>query len=202
MPDAWEMANGLAPGDDSDRNGHAFDPNYTNLEVYINSLCPDPYGSDYTPPTPEPMTFTTVPYSSGPYSITMTASMASDASGVEYYFMCVGGGGHSSGWQDSRDYTDTGLTAGVSYGYRVKARDKSSLHNTTESSAAFIATAFTHGCSGPKASDRNFDCQVDFMDLALIGNTWAGDAAAWTGLSQLAADWLACNRVPAGECWN
>lgn len=201
MPDAWETANGFSPTDASDRNGHAFDPNYTNLEVYINSLCPDPYGTDTTPPTPEPMTFSTAPYSSGAYAITMTANTASDTSGVQYYFMCVGGGGHSSGWQDSQTYTDTGLTAGVSYSYRVKARDKSSLHNTTESSAAFSATAYTHACSSPKLSDRNFDCQVDFMDLATIGGTWAGDAAGWSSMKQLAADWLLCGRNPASDCW-
>jgi hypothetical protein len=201
MPDAWETANGLNPSDASDRNGHAFDPNYTNLEVYINSLCPDPYGPDYTPPTPEPMTFAVPPYSPGGYSITMTATAASDASGVEYYFMCVGGGGHSSGWQDSPVYTDAGLTEGVLYSYRVKARDKSSLHNTTESSAEFSATALRYSCGSPQAADFNADCEVDFLDLAVLAGPWAGDPVDWQQLAAFAEEWLVCHRSPADECW-
>jgi hypothetical protein len=43
MPDAWEKAKGLNPSDPEDRNGHKLDKGYTNLEVYLNSLCPDPY---------------------------------------------------------------------------------------------------------------------------------------------------------------
>jgi hypothetical protein len=43
MPDAWEKANGLDPANAEDRNGHKMDKNYTNLEVYLSSLCPDPF---------------------------------------------------------------------------------------------------------------------------------------------------------------
>lgn len=38
MPDTWENSNSLSPTDPSDRNGHGLDPNYTNLEVYLNEL--------------------------------------------------------------------------------------------------------------------------------------------------------------------
>jgi hypothetical protein len=56
----------------------------------------------------------------------MTAETATDAWGweVEYYFESISiDGGHDSGWQVSPTYTDGGLTPGVEYGYRVKARD-------------------------------------------------------------------------------
>jgi len=43
MPDAWEKTKGLNPDDPQDRNGHKLDTHYTNLEIYLNSLCPDPY---------------------------------------------------------------------------------------------------------------------------------------------------------------
>jgi len=200
MPDVWETANSLDPADASDRNGHAFDPNYTNLEVYINSLCPDPYGTDLTPPTPEPMMFAAAPNPAGGNSITMTATTALDASGVEYYFMCVGGGGHSSGWQDSPTYTDTGLAEGVLYSYRVKARDKSTLHNTTESSAAFHSTV-TFSCGNLQISDFDRNCQVDFHDYALLSEAWMGSLESWQGLQQLAVDWLGCTRNPSVMCW-
>jgi len=88
---------------------------------------------DFTPPTPDPMTFQTAPYVAGPNSIAMVASTATDASGVEYYFACTAGGGHDSpDWQDSTTYTDTGLSTEVTYTYKVKARDKSSSHNETD----------------------------------------------------------------------
>ena len=65
----------------------------------------------------------------------MTATTATDPSGVEYFFECTAGGGHSSAWQDSPTYTDTGLTAATQYSYRVRARDKSAAQTATAWSA-------------------------------------------------------------------
>ena len=42
MPDTWEKAKGLNPKDSTDRNGDQDNDGYTNLEAYINGLCPDP----------------------------------------------------------------------------------------------------------------------------------------------------------------
>jgi len=69
-------------------------------------------------------------------AVTMTATAATDPSGVEYYFTCTAGGGNDSGWQDSSSYTDTGLSAGTEYTYTVTARDRSSNQNTTAASVA------------------------------------------------------------------
>jgi pectate lyase len=38
MPDEWEVKNGLNPGDATDASQYKLDKNYTNIEVYINSL--------------------------------------------------------------------------------------------------------------------------------------------------------------------
>lgn len=38
MPDAWEMKNKLNPADAGDASGYKLDKQYTNVEVYINSL--------------------------------------------------------------------------------------------------------------------------------------------------------------------
>lgn|GEM_PF-787037 len=135
MPDDWEIARGLNPYDAADRNGDRNSDGYTNLEEYINGLCPDPYGADLTPPQPDPMTWDITPHATSDTSVEMTATTATDASGVEYYFTCTAGGGHSSGWQDSSTYTDTGLTSGVNYTYTVKARDKSTMKNVTAPSS-------------------------------------------------------------------
>jgi hypothetical protein len=104
-----------------------------------------PAGSDTTSPTPSPMTFATAPYAINCFSIAMVAQMATDASGVEYYFDCISGGGHDSGWQSSVSYTDTGLFAGTQYSYTVKARDLSVNHNETAASSPGSATTDSGG---------------------------------------------------------
>ena len=42
MADAWETAHNLDPKNPEDRNGDADKDGYTNLEEYLNSLCPQP----------------------------------------------------------------------------------------------------------------------------------------------------------------
>jgi len=127
MADDWEILHGLNPSNAADRNYYTLSADYTNLEVYLDSLA----NPDSTPPTPNPMTWATTPYGANETSVTMVATTATDDSGVEYFFACTAGGGHDSGWQDSPVYTDTGLTLGMTYSYQVKARDKSASQNET-----------------------------------------------------------------------
>ncbi|UCE99779.1 MAG: hypothetical protein JSV82_01560 [Planctomycetota bacterium] len=98
---------------------------------------------DLTPPSPDPMTWAIVPYETGSDSITMTATAATDVSGVEYYFECVSGGGHDSGWQDSTVYEDVGLEPSTQYSYRVQAQDKSPNQNATGWSTTESATTMS-----------------------------------------------------------
>jgi hypothetical protein len=44
MPDAWEAARGLDPRDPADRNADPDGDGYTNLEDYLNGLCPPDAG--------------------------------------------------------------------------------------------------------------------------------------------------------------
>ena len=84
---------------------------------------------DLTPPSPDPMTWATVPTPIDSNSITMTATTATDNSGgvVEYYFEETTGnlGADDSGWQSSPIYTDVNLAPSTTYVYRVRARDSS-----------------------------------------------------------------------------
>jgi hypothetical protein len=116
--------------------------------------------SDTTAPTPNPMTFATPPAALGETSITMTATTASDPSGVEYFFECTAGGGHSSAWQDSPTYTDSGLTAATQYSYRVRARDKGTAQAATEWSAPAFATT-TNTPYGTWSGGASFDADAN-----------------------------------------
>jgi hypothetical protein len=112
-------------------------------------------GPDTTAPNPDPMTWVSEPTAVNSSSITMTATTASDPSGVEYYFAETSGnpGGSDSGWQDSPAYTDTGLQADTQYTYTVTARDKAATPNSTAASAA--ASATTSPASSPVSAGNS-----------------------------------------------
>ena len=95
---------------------------------------------DTTPPTPNPSTWATGPYATGTTSISMTATTASDPSGVQYFFHCLTSGGHDSGWQASATYVDTGLSPNTTYTYQVVTRDNSPSQNQGSYSASAAAT--------------------------------------------------------------
>lgn len=95
-------------------------------------------GSDSV--SPNPMTWAALPAATGVRSVAMQASAATSVNGVEYYFTCVGGDGHDSGWQSGRSYTDTGLSPNSEYTYTVKARDTFTLAETDASASASAMT--------------------------------------------------------------
>ncbi|MCU0749355.1 MAG: DUF6288 domain-containing protein, partial [Akkermansiaceae bacterium] len=99
---------------------------------------------DTTAPTPKPMSFAVPPQTGSSTSITMTATAASDPSGVEYRFNNVTLG-TSSPWQSSRNYTATKLAPSSSYTFTVQARDKSAAGNITTASAPSSARTLGSG---------------------------------------------------------
>ena len=203
---AWQDSStytdtGLAPSTSYTYQVKARDKSISHNETGYSSPASAFTAADDESPTPDPMTWAIEPNATGIDTITMTATTATDISGVEYFFANITDPNHNSAWQDSTTYTDTGLVNNTQYTYAVIARDKSIGQNETDWSSQASATTFRYACTSPIASDLDGNCQVDFLDLALFGNTWAGDAAAWTQLTQFAADWLLCNRNPAGECW-
>jgi len=88
---------------------------------------------DLSPPFPDPAEWLSEPGLAGTTTATMVAKTAVDSWGwpVEYFFECVRGNCDDSGWIPSSSYTDSALTPGVRYGYRVKARDTSPRLNET-----------------------------------------------------------------------
>jgi len=111
---------------------------------------------DTDPPTPDPMTWVSVPTADEELSISMTATTATDPSGVQYYFDETTGnpGGSDSGWQSDTSYTNYGLNPETEYTYTVTARDNSANQNETDPSTAESATTppFT-SCPGGYYTD-------------------------------------------------
>ncbi|MHC4659152.1 MAG: PASTA domain-containing protein, partial [Planctomycetota bacterium] len=100
---------------------------------------------DTTPPTPDPLTWASVPTAMGPNSITMTASTATDANSppVMYYFECTTHGDANSDWQTSETYVAQSLDPGTEYTFRVKARDSAPALNETGWSPPASATTYS-----------------------------------------------------------
>jgi len=103
---------------------------------------------DTFPPTPNPPTWNLLPTAISPSAVSMSVFPCSDPSGVEYFFEETTGnpGGSSSGWQSSAAYTDTGLSQGVQYGYRVRARDASPSQNTSQWTVTLFETTQSTTC--------------------------------------------------------
>ncbi|MCF7730619.1 MAG: DUF6055 domain-containing protein [Akkermansiaceae bacterium] len=109
----------------------------------FNTAAPAPVtiAADTTAPSPDAATWLVAPISNGDSSATMSATPGTDASAwVEYYFTCVSGGGHDSGWVSFHKYTDVGLTPGSAPAYTVKMRDRNG-NTTAESPSASLTPA-------------------------------------------------------------
>ena len=102
--------------------------------------------TDLTAPTPNPSTFSSPPNATSSFEIAMTATTATDVTAVQYYFdeTSANPGGTDSGWQSQPTYTDTGLSPGVQYTYRVLARD-AALNQTTPSDSVDVTTPIIAG---------------------------------------------------------
>jgi hypothetical protein len=130
---------------------------------------------DTNAPTPDPLTWASVPSALSHTAITMTATTATDASGVEYYFDETSGnpGATDSGWQASPSYIDGSLSP-TQYTYRVKARDLSPNQNQTSWSSSESATTLEPVMACPPG-DLTGDCDVDIWDLRLFGMQWVDE---------------------------
>lgn len=144
---------------------------------FINGTVPVA-NPDNTAPTPNPMTWASVPGAISDTAISMTASTATDdISSVEYNFNCtIGGPGcSSSGWQSSSSYTANGLAANTSYTFQVTARDQA--HNETAPSST--ASATTNPPPPPPADPTGFSASAS-SDTA-ISLLWMDNANDETG---------------------
>jgi parallel beta-helix repeat protein len=96
--------------------------------------------ADTLPPAPDPPQWATTPHAVWPDTIVMAAKSAADESEVEYYFECVSGPGHDSGWQEQVSYVESNLEPDTEYCYRLGVRDRSPARNQTAWSEILCAT--------------------------------------------------------------
>lgn len=129
---------------------------------------------DNTPPSPDPMTWASppAPVEDSYDKIIMSATAANDVSGVEYYFANITDPSHDSYWQGSNTYIDTNLVNDANYTYQVKARDRSPNYNETLFSDQASAKTARFFCGEAIASDLDEDCQVNFIDYAILAGAW------------------------------
>lgn len=145
-----------------------------------------PAVNDGTAPVPNPMSWAIAPQASGRDSITMTATTASDDSGVvEYRFTCVAGpaGCPDSAWQTDPAYTATGLQAGSTYEYSVNARD--AFLNETAGSVSASATTMAN--LAPTATNDSASLEVNsslLIDVLSNDSDPDGDALSVAGFTQ------------------
>jgi len=105
----------------------------------------------------------------------MTATLATDPNGVEYFFDAASGpGANDSGWVSNRIYTDSGLNVNWPYSYRARARDQAPAQNETDwtdGGTYFLCASGIEtptGISFSNVTDTSMDVTVDgaFTNLA------------------------------------
>ena len=119
---------------------------YGSLGQYFINGSVSPAGVDETAPTPNPMTWASVPNAISDTAVSMTATTATDeTSTVEYSFLCIAGDSQcnpaNSGWQSNSSYTATGLSASTAYSFQVLSRDQAGNETGRSTSAAATTNA-------------------------------------------------------------
>jgi len=105
---------------------------------------------DTTPPTPNPLPFSSPPTAIDEFSLEMEVATASDQhEPVEYFMVFVssptgGSGGSSRSWLEDRHHTDDGLQANNEYCYAPVARDSAAAQNQTSTPPSSWGCIYTH----------------------------------------------------------
>jgi GH35 family endo-1,4-beta-xylanase len=170
---------------------------------------------DTQAPAPNPPTWASAPKAMGTDVIAMTATTASDVSGVEYYFANLSAPSHDSGWQNSSSFIDSGLLPGTEYAYTVTVRDKSLNQNVTSASVNAYATTLPDDGNlignggfeyGTTAKWRSFaGAPVSVVTDNVHSGNYAGfvslRAQAYDGLAQSITDQVTQGQAYQASAW-
>ncbi len=171
----WDTAALYGPGDqqrsEATNPGEIYNENSANdIRNRVDELIALYYPGAITP---NPMTFVTAPTVVDATTIGMTATTATAGTGpIQYYFDETSGnsGGDDSGWQTSPTYQDSGLTSGLTYTYRVKARD-GALSETDLSTASNATPTSSGDITPPSPSPMTFATPPNTVDVETITMT-------------------------------
>jgi hypothetical protein len=129
---------------------------------------------DRMPPVPEPYILPNAVVTS--QTITLIATEAFDDNGVQYFFDTNTPGANDSGWINTNTYTDANLAPGVTYCYRVRARDMSANQNETPYSAwSCFTTAIPADPTPPTPNPMAFDpngLPREYSDTGVWNDYW------------------------------
>lgn len=164
----WEFT-GLADGQSYDFRFKARDAVGNESDWSATASATASAAGDTTAPSPNPMSFTGPLTVLGENAIAMTATTASDINGVEYEFVCTAGGGPSSGWQASAQFTATALEPATTYTYIVRARDGAG--NITADSDPATATTIAPDTTPPAPATMSFDTPPTALGIDAITMT-------------------------------
>ena len=128
-----------------------------------------------------------------PCGISLTWAAGAEAASHMVYFGTANPP-EFAGEQTGTSFATETMLTDTTYYWRVD--EKNSTGETTGAVWSFTVSRYI--CTSPIISDIDGDCEVDFLDYALLADAWAGNLSE---IAQLAIDWLSCNRDPAGGCW-
>ena len=166
-------------------NGTSPHGGYPGLGQYLisgNILPP----VDQSPPSPNPMGWSTPPKATSKTTLAMTALTATDSAGVEYQFSCstTGPGCQSSDWQTSPDYLATGLKPATRYNFQVRAR--SGRGKVTKPSPSASATTAANRPPVAQADDAGTVASGASKQIKVLSNDRDpdGDSLTIVGVEQ------------------
>lgn len=174
MPDIWEIANGLDETNPADRNSYDLHAEYTNLEIYLNSLV------EGNPPPdvdagPDQVTWLGRSGLPNRETVSLDGTVSDDGSYTVLWTQV--GNGAPTVTIDPDDTADTSVTItehGI-YEFMLTAFDGAGQsEDTVEAVVGADACEASHWSTGDAYSmaDFNQDCRVDVQDVALFAAKW------------------------------
>jgi fibronectin type 3 domain-containing protein len=210
MPDVWEIDNGLSETNPADRNYYDLHLEYTNLEVYLNSLVAEDLESPAMP------TGLTADAGNGLVDLDWDDNSEVDLAGYNVYRSTTSGTGYTKlniATLISSDFTDDTAENGVTYFYVVTAVDTSSNESDISNEVFetpvdlnfygdtngdqfidiadlpdFFVLWLESDCLTTSGWDINDDCLVNLDEFSLLASLWMLDSIAPSAPTNITAN--------------
>jgi pectate lyase len=174
MPDVWETANGLNDTNPADRNNYDLHAEYTNLEIYLNSLVEGNPPPDVDAGADQ-VTWLGSRGISGQEVVTLNGTVSDDGPYAVLWTQVDNGAPAVTIDPDDTDDTTVTITEHGVYEFMLTANDGTGQSSdTVEVIVGASACEASHWSTGNAYSlgDINQDCLVNMQDVALFVMTW------------------------------